>query len=383
MKTGRLKYFTSRWKSRWKKELNRREHPIRVVVDACGGDAGVSINVDAAIAAVFESEHLEVILVGKQGEIEQCLHRRRFRPQEIRIVNAEETVGMDDQPLKAAKRQKTSIATGLELLKTGEADAFVSVGNTGAVVATAMLKLGKIPNIDRAPILAIFPTLAGDPVAVLDVGANVDCRPNYLLQFAVLGATYAELVMERKNPAVALLSIGEESAKGNAAVKTAHSLLAQHAPDLGINFIGNIEGRDILKGAADVLVVDGFVGNILLKYTESIFDFVNTLFKKGHRFSILSLIGGLFLYPALRRTLKDFNYAEYGGAPLLGVKGNVVIGHGASSVKAVKNAILLAQNMAIVNLPQALSSAAEKLGTLTNKEKSNEVGNTGDRLIRA
>ncbi len=384
MKTGRVKYFTSRWKAHWKKELAQRGEPVRVVVDACGGDKGLRINLEAAVEAVSDAEQLEIILVGREKDIEEFFKHHRFRPREIKVVNADEAVSMHDQPLKAAKNQNTSIAVGLELLKQGEGDAFVSVGNTGAVVASAMLRLGRISYIERTPILTVFPTLAGHPIAVLDVGANVDCRPSHLLQFAVLGATYVELVMGRENPKVALLSIGEEPSKGNAATKSAHAMLSEHADKLGINFIGNVEGRDILKGTADVIVVDGFVGNILLKYTESIFDFVKTLFKKGHRISILSLIGGLFLYPALRRTLKDFNYAEYGGAPLLGVNGNVVIGHGSSSVKAVKNAILLAQHMALLNLPQALGKAAEKLENLTtNKEKSDEVSDTGNRLVRA
>ena len=344
----------------------------------------MDINVEAALAAVSMDEQVEVILVGQEHKILNVLKRYQpNEPERIKIVNAEQSVAMDEQPIKAARNEKSSIAVGLEIVRRGEADAFVSVGNTGAVVASAMFRLGRIPHIERTPILAIFPTIAGHPIAVLDVGANVDCKPSHLVQFAVLGATYVELVMERPDPSVALLSIGEESSKGNAAVKSAHSMLKEFAPEIGLNFIGNIEGRDILKGVADVIVVDGFVGNILLKYTESIFDLVKTLFKKGHRISVLSLIGGLFLYPALRRTLKDFNYAEYGGAPLLGVNGNVVIGHGSSSVKAVANAILLAQNMAIVNLPQALGKAAEKLEILANKEKPNEVGDTGNGLVRA
>ncbi len=338
----------------------------------------MKVNVDAAIAAVSAQEGLEVVLVGREEQIKAILRKKRFRPKEIKIHNAWGVVSMDDDPLRAARDESTSIVQGLELLRRGEVDAFVSVGNTGAISAAAYLRLGTLPNIRRTPILAIFPTMAGRPTAILDVGANVDCKPEHLLQFAVLGSVYAECIMERPKPRVALLSIGEESTKGNAAVKAAHKMLSQNAERLGINFVGNIEGRDILAGSVDVIVCDGFLGNILLKYTESIYALVKTLFKKGRRISFLSLLGGVLLYPSLRRTLRDFNYAEYGGAPLLGVRGNVVVGHGISSAKAIANAVLLAQQMALANLPEAMLRATEKLEGLDN-----DVKDTGHRVVCA
>jgi len=358
--------------------LKQRENPVRIALDASSGDRGLEVNIDAAVDAISQTERLEIVLVGRQGDINDYLDKRKFRPPEFSIVNADDIVAMQDNPVQSARNRNNSIVKGIELLKNGEVDGFVSVGNTGAIAASAMIRLKKLPNIERTPILSVFPTISGHPIAILDVGANVDCRPCQLMQFAVLGATYTELIMERENPRIALLSIGEEKMKGNNVVKEAHKLLEENAEKLGINFVGNIEGRDILLGYADVIVCDGFVGNVLLKYTESIYSLIKTLFKKGRRYSLLSLLGGLLLYPSLRRTIKDFNYAEYGGAPLLGVDGNVVIGHGSSSVKAIANAILLAQNMALVDLSKALRKSAEKL-----KELKNENNNFGNGLVPA
>ncbi len=359
--------------SKWRKELRRRENSVRVALDVSSGDEGLEVNLEAAIYAISKAKQLEIVLVGREDEINYYLDKKRFHPPEFSVVDAKDIVAMKDSPVQSVRNRENSIVKGIELLKNGEVDGFVSIGNTGAIAAAAMIILKKLPSIERTPILSVFPTIKGHPIAVLDVGANVDCRPCQLMQFAVLGSTYAELVMERKDPKIALISIGEEKSKGNSAVKEAHKLLEKNADKLGINFIGNIEGRDILFGYADVIVCDGFVGNILLKYTESIYSLVKALFKKGRRYSVLSLLGGLLLYPSLKRTIKDFNYAEYGGAPLLGVNGNVVIGHGSSSVKAIANAILLAQNMALVDLPKALSKSAEKLKEL--KDESNDFGN--------
>ncbi len=338
----------------------------------------MAVNIDAAVDAISKSRRLEVILVGRQSEIDDYLKKKRYDFDELSICNAENIVLMHDNPISAARDKNNSISRGIELVRNGKADSFVSVGNTGAIATAAFMRLGRLADVERTPILGVFPAMTGKPTAVLDMGANVDSRPCHLLQFAVMGATYAEHIMERENPRVALLSIGEESTKGNAAVKEAHRLISKNAQMLGLNFIGNIEGRDILSGRADVIVCDGFVGNILLKYTESIFSLVKMLFKKGRRISLLSLLGGLLLYPSLKRTIKDFNYAEYGGAPLLGIKGNVVIGHGTSSAKAIANAILLAQQMALAKLQEAMLKATEKL-----KELSNENKNIGDGLVRS
>ena len=319
------------------------------------------VNIQAAVEAISESKRLEIILVGREEEIKTYLTKHRFALEQIKIHNALDIVPMNEKPITAARRKGTSIYQGIELVRTCEAEAFVSMGNTGAVAATAFLRLGTLVEINRTPILSMFPTMSGHNITVLDVGANVDSKPGSLLRFAVLGSVFVERIMGINNPKVALLSIGEEENKGSSAVKEAHRLLKENANTLELNFIGNVEGRDILLGTADVIVCDGFVGNILLKYTESIYHLVKTLFKKGHRISILSLLGGLLLYPSLKRTIKSFNYAEYGGAPLLGVKGNAVIGHGTSSPKAIANAILVAHNMALTDLPRAMENATERL----------------------
>ncbi len=345
-------------------------------MDVSSGETGIDTNIDAAVEAISQAQNLEIILVGQENKIDRYFAQKHFRPQEISIVNADDIVGMDEKPLQAAKNKNNSIVKGIDLVRRGDSDAFVSTGNTGAIAASSMLRLKKIANIDRTPILTVFPTMAGHPIAMLDVGANVDCKPHHLLQFAVMGATYAQLIMEIDNPRVGLLSIGEEPSKGNAVTKNTNKLLSKFAHKLDLNFVGNIEGRDILTGFVDVIVCDGFIGNVLLKYTESIFSLVKTLFKKGRRISVLSILGGLLLYPSLKRTMKDFNYAEYGGAPLLGVDGNVVIGHGTSSVKAVTNAILLAQTMVLANLQEALRKATEKL-----KELDDENSNIRDRFV--
>lgn len=283
---------------------------------------------------------------------------------------------MGDLPTRIARDENNSIVQGLKLHRAGEVEGFVSVGNTGAITVSAHIHLKPIEGIERTPLLAPFPTMSRHPMVVLDVGANTDCKPEHLFQFALMGSQYAKSVLGMENPRVALLSIGEESTKGNMQVKKTHEILA--SADC-INFVGNIEGHDILTGCADVIVCDGFVGNIILKYTESIYSLVKLLFRKGRRLSLLSIIGGFLLYPSLKRTLGDFNYAEYGGAPLLGVRGNVVIGHGRSSVKAIKNAILVAQMMAVVNLPKQLESILAKTGDFDeNKDiRSRLVSSTG------
>ncbi len=347
-----------------------------MAVDASSGDKGISVNIDGALAAVRIAENLEIILVGREVEIREYLKNKPLPPQ-ISICNANKIVAMSDSPLRAARDEENSIVKAIELHKHGEADAVMSIGNTGAVAASAMIRLKTIAGVERTPLLTAFSVLGGHKISLLDVGANVDCKPKHLVQFAAIGAAFSEKVLKIKNPRVALLSIGEEAEKGDALVRETHALLQNYAPQLHMNFIGNIEGRDILKAHADVIVCDGFVGNVLLKYSESFFSIVKMLFKKGRRYSILSLIGGLFLYPSIRRNMKHFSYDEYGGAPLLGVNGNVVIGHGSSNAKAVKNAILLAHHMANADLTQALTDVSEKL-----REMKYENGNSGDGFIR-
>jgi glycerol-3-phosphate acyltransferase PlsX len=353
--------------------LKKSEQKVVVALDAAGGENGIKNNVDAAIGALSEINSLNITLVGRKPEIEKYLKKSYPRIPRLSIFHAEGVVDMQCTAIQAAKDEKNSIVQGIELVKAGKADAFVSIGHTGAVTAASLLRLGTLQGIKRTPILTIFPTTAQHVMAVLDVGANVDCKPEHLVNFAMLGSKFAQVMMGVENPKVGLISIGEEKSKGNAAVKGAYKILMEISSDLKLNFIGNVEGRDILEGTADVLVCDGFIGNILLKYTEGIFSLVKKLFRVGRRFSMLSLIGGLFMYPAVKRTISDFNYAEYGGAPLLGINGNVVIGHGSSSSKAVKNAIIVGYNMGLVHLPEVLKEAAKNLEAC--KDAIKNIGN--------
>jgi len=246
---------------------------------------------------------------------------------------------MDEFPSATLRRKKhSSIRVGLELVKRGDADAFISAGNTGAVMATALITLGPLPGVERPAIALIVPTLRGHSI-LLDVGATVDCKPRHLLQFAIMGEVYARQVMGKTSPTVGLLSIGEEESKGNELTREAFKELEEEA---SINFTGNLEGREIFSGAADVIVCDGFTGNIALKIIESAADFFNVLLKEELSKGLMGKAGAALARGAFSRFKKRFDYSEYGGAPLMGVKGVCIIGHGRSTAKAIKNAIRVA-----------------------------------------
>ena len=248
---------------------------------------------------------------------------------------------MDESPITALRKKKnTSIAVALSLHRQGRVDAVVSAGNTGAVMASSVWTLKRLEGVDRPAIASFFPT-EKEPIIVLDVGANADCKPLNLYQFAVMGSIYARSILGRRNPRVGLLSIGEESSKGNELTLEAHRLLGRSS----LNFIGNLEGKDILTGDVDVVVCDGFVGNVILKFTESIERILTTHFNKHLRSNLRSKLGALLLKPVFENFRKDFDYAEYGGAPLLGIDGVSIICHGKSSPKAISNAILVARRM--------------------------------------
>ena len=311
---------------------------IRVAVDAMGGDAAPRAEVEGALAALAAlPDRLTVQLVGQPDQIERELARHpsvdRAR---IEIVAASEVIGMGEKPLAAVRRKPdSSIVVGLALQKAGGSDAFVSAGNTGAVLAASTLLLGLHDGVERASVATLFPT-ADQPVLVLDGGANVDCSARELVGFAHLGTVYVRDMLGRPNPAVGLLNIGEEPEKGNAVVREAHALLAHTS---GINFIGNVEGRDILagheqRGSVDVVVCDGFAGNVVLKFYESVARLIVRLVRRK--------APEVLERPDVREVFRFLDYSEYGGAPLLGVKGVSIICHGASSGNAIKNAIRVA-----------------------------------------
>ncbi len=324
---------------------------IRIALDAMGGDLAPTAPVSGAVDALGEyPPTFEVQLVGRQAEIEAELAQHDVPPGRISIVHAADAIAMGEKPLQAVRSKRhSSVRVGIELQKSGESDAFISAGNTGAVMAASTLLLGLHQGVDRPAIGALFPTRA-TPTLVLDAGANVDCSARELRGFAHIGAVYARDVLGRPDPGVGLLNIGEEDEKGNEAVRATHELLKAES---GIRYIGNVEGRDILNGSCDVVVCDGFVGNVVLKFYETVAHLFRDLLEREVEPELLQGHG-------MRRIFKILDYSEYGGAPLLGVRGVAIICHGSSPPRAIKNAI----GVAIQSVQSRLSQhiAAELAG---------------------
>jgi phosphate acyltransferase len=319
---------------------------MKIVVDAMGGDYAPEAAVEGAVMAARESE-TEIILTGLSDKIHAVLDR--LDPDHnlpILVVHADEVVEMHDTPGKVLRsKRKSSIKIGLDLVKDGTASAFLSAGNTGAVLAYSTVILRPLSGVDRPAIAIQLPTLKGNAI-LLDAGANVDCKTNQLFQFGIMGHVFAEFILGKQNPRVGLLSIGEEDGKGNEVVKEAFQLLkASH-----INFIGNIEGKEVYRGNADVIVCDGFTGNVALKISESLAEMIGTNLKRMFQSNWLSKMGYLLLKPQLDEFKKKVDYSETGGAPLLGVNGVVIIAHGSSSAKAIKNAINRASELSEKNI---------------------------------
>jgi len=329
---------------------------MRIALDAMGVEKGIGMVIEGAEKAVESNPQIEVILVGNKKRIEDKLARYGHKRMPFSIIHAPEVIDMKDSPSIAAKTKKgSSIAVALDLLKKEKAEALVSAGNTGAVMATSLLKLGKLKGVKRPCLAVIFPTLNGKRVIILDVGANVDCKPYHLLQFAFMGSIYAQKVLKKRRPRVGLLSIGEEDNKGNHLVIQTSKLLQGSS----LNFVGNIEGRDITGGTVEVVVCDGFVGNIVLKFAEGFAKTTLTIIGKEMEKS-LPEIGSVLSRRLFDQVKKDLDYAEYGGVPLLGIKGICVIAHAASSSKAVKNAILASFEFANEKINQHIERVLDK-----------------------
>lgn len=308
----------------------------RIAVDAMGGDFGPRVNVPAAVRAAEQGAG--AILVGDEAQIRDELSRCKTEGLDIHVVHASQVVGMDEKPSDALRRKKdSSIQVACRLVKEGQADGVVSAGNSGAVVACGMFTVGRIAGIDRPALAGIMPT-EQRPCILIDVGANVDSKAFHLAQFAIMADVLARDVLGVPKPRVGLLSIGEEEGKGNSVVKETFDLLRKSS----LNFIGNAEGRDIFVGNYDVVVCDGFVGNVALKLSEGLARSFGNLLKGELKRGLLSKIGTLLSLGALTRFAKLVDYAEYGGAPLLGLKGIVIVCHGSSNVKAITNAIRMA-----------------------------------------
>jgi glycerol-3-phosphate acyltransferase PlsX len=337
---------------------------MKIAIDAMGGDDAPRPIIEGVVqAASLVREDTEILLVGQEAVIRRDL-KGRFIPRElpISVVHAPEVVSMDESPAIALRKKRdSSIMVAIELVKRGLADAIVSAGNTGAVMAATLLALGRLKGINRPAIASFFPT-EKETTVVLDVGANADCKPINLYQFGVMGAIYTDRILGRRRPKVGLLSIGEESSKGNENTILAHQMLSGSS----LNFIGNIEGRDILRGHVDVVVCEGFVGNVILKLTESIDGLLTSQLKQYVMSNLRYRLGAHLLMPALLAFRRDLDYAEYGGAPLLGVDGVCIICHGGSSAKAIRKAIDVAQRMVMADVNSGIVSQLQQNGKMTD-----------------
>ena len=351
---------------------------MRVAVDAMGGDNAPAVEVEGAVAACREF-NIPVTLVGDHASLTAELARHSVGGLDIDIFHASEVVGMHDSASDAVrKKRNSSVRLAFELVKDGKACAAISAGNSGATMAAAMFVLKRISGIDRPAIASIFPTLTGKTL-VLDVGGNVDCKPIHLAQFAILGEVYARYAMGIANPRVGLLSNGEEDSKGNELTRETNVLLR----NTSLNYSGYVEGRDIFRGTVDVVVCDGFVGNVVLKLSEGLSDAAGKMLKGEILKSWVSKLGYLFVRGAFNRFKKTVDYAEYGGAPLLGINGVAMICHGGSNVKAIKNAIRFTYEYAksgvtehvVKKLSENLVVSAQR-DTLKSQSASEQISET-------
>ena len=325
---------------------------LTIAVDAMGGDNAPKAEVEGALQA-SRSLGLRVILVGQEDLLRRELAQHNHAGLPVEIVHASERVTMEDSAARAVRTKRdSSMRVASRLVRDGVAQGFVSGGNTGAVMATAKMVQGVVQGVDRPALAGVFPTLNGPPVVVIDVGANVDCSPRMLVQFAVMGEIYARVILRQVSPRVGLLSIGEEEHKGNETTRSATPLLKS----LPMNFVGNVEGRDLYSGKADVIVCDGFIGNVALKVSEGLVDMVKHMLQESLEATITRKIGYVLSRAAFTDFKKRVDYSEYGGAPLLGVKGVCIICHGRSNAKAVKNAIRVAAEFSTGKINESIEN---------------------------
>lgn len=330
---------------------------MRIAVDAMGGDFAPRATVAGAVAAAAHDD-VEILLVGDRGRLERELLRWGRPDGRLEIVHAEEVVGMDEPATAVRRKRRSSLMVCAELVRDGRAGAMVTAGHTGAAMVAAKLAIGATPGIDRPALAAVFPNRRGRTV-VLDVGANVDCRAEHLCQFAVMGHFYAEEVIGTPQPRVGLLSIGEEEQKGTDATRDAARALATS----GLHFVGNVEGHDVFNGACDVVVCDGFVGNVLLKASEAMADLIVGMMREELFRNSRTRMGGWLAKPAFVNFQRRTDYAEFGAVPLLGVEGGCFIGHGRSNAKAIRNAIRGAAEFCAAELHLAIRAKVAELAT--------------------
>ena len=309
---------------------------MRIILDGMGGDHAPASVVEGAVLASKKIEH-EICIIGQEELIHAELGKHKYDASRITVIDAREVITNDDAPVRAVRSKKdSSIVKGINMVKNGEGDIFISAGSTGALMAGGLFLLGRIQGIVPPALASVYPILGKKASLLLDAGANAECKPNNLLEFGIMGNIYMEKVLGRENPRVGLVNLGAEAAKGSTLTKAAYELLEQSH----LNFIGNVEAREVPKGACDVIVADGFTGNVILKLTEGLAWNILQVMKKKFTDGVKAKLGAALLLDKIGELKKDFDYSEYGGAPILGVKGPVVKMHGSSSANAVMNTIL-------------------------------------------
>jgi glycerol-3-phosphate acyltransferase PlsX len=340
---------------------------MKIAVDAMGGDHGPAIVVEGAVAAARESG-ASVVLVGDRSAIETQIQRLGAQSLGLEIRHTSEVVGMAESPSQALRRKRdSSLRVAAELVRDGKAAAFISAGNTGAAMAISMFVIGVLRGIDRPAIAAVLPSLRGYTV-LLDAGANVTPKAWHLFQFAIMGHVYARDILGLERPRIGLLSVGEEEGKGNDLTREAYELLKESK----LNFLGNVEGRDIYNGQCDVIVTDGFTGNVAIKISESLAEMIGAMIKEELTRDLRSRVGAALALPAFHRFRKRVDYTEMGGAPLLGIDGAAIICHGASPVKAIKNAVRVAAEWAKAGLNEHIKTALEAEVARSGREGGRE-----------
>ena len=331
---------------------------IKIAVDAMGSDQAPAVEVEGAVQAAAQYG-ISIVLVGQEDRVHEILRSHDTSGLPIEVVHASEVITMEESAATAARRKKdSSVRVAARLMRDSGVFGIVSAGNTGAVMATVKMVLGTLPVVDRPALSTVLPTQKGKPAILLDVGANVDCKPHHLGQFAIMGDVYSRAIFGIRRPRVGLLSIGEEDSKGNELTKEAFKSL-KRAP---INFIGNVEGRDIFKGDVDVIVCDGFTGNVALKLSEGLIETFTAMLGQELQKTLSAKVGYIFAQKAFREFKRRLDYSEYGGAPLLGLKGITIVCHGRSNANAIKNAIRVANEFCKHNVNRVIETEFTKLG---------------------
>lgn len=338
----------------------------RIAVDAMGGDSAPRVVLEGAALAVGElGESCDIVIVGEERQVRAEMETQGIHPGTLEVIHAPETIGMNEAPAAAVRRKpESSISVCARAHREGTVDALVSAGNTGAVVVSSLLSLGRLRHVNRPGIATFMPTESGGCV-MIDVGANADCKPLNLLQFGVMGGLYAKMLFGTETPRVGLLNIGSERSKGNELVQAAHDLIAASP----LHFVGNVEGSGVFRGEAEVVVCDGFVGNVILKFTESVIGLLTSMIRTHLDSSLRNRLGGALLRPAFLALRSQLDYAEYGGAPLLGVDGVCIICHGGSSAKAIKNAIKVAARFVRQDVNGEIREQLEANGYVRARQK--------------